>query len=1197
MAGQKNYEMLFRLNAQVSSQYNSTFKSAQSAMNQFRNTYNSVAKAQNDISAYQRQQSAVESTKEKLSMLQQQYDNIQREISETGSYSSSLENRLLSKQQQIAKTSQALEAQNTKLGQYSESLQKAGVDTGNLDNESARLRRQLEELKRNYKAAGEESEDFGEEGKNAAETIEQALVAAGIVKLLKEIYEAFSACVSLAGDFEESMSNVEALSGADAQEMAQLSQAAQELGATTKFTAQEASDAMGYMAMAGWDAQQMLSGMDGVLQLAAASGEDLATVSDIVTDNLTAFGLQASDTARFSDVLAAAATKSNTSVSIMGETFKSSASIAGALGYSVEDVAIAVGLMANSGVKGSIAGTALKNTFNGLLEGATLTSTAFGDYEFSAVKADGTMKDFGSTIDELRVYFAQMTEAERVNNAITLAGERGYNGLLAILNATDEDYASLTNSINNCTGAASKMAEIKLDNMNGQLTIAKSSWDALKMSIGEQFTPALTKLYTTAAKVFGGISSFLKQYPEITKALAAITIGVTAFAATLAICRFATQTLKPKILELNAAMAANPFLTAAAAITALVTGFAALIALGDDCIDKETELTATSAEHAKEIQGLNAQYQEACDLYGATSYEAQSLQWQIEELTVAYEDSKQTLAEWEEGFGADIDAHNEIIKSYDDATGKIDTESQSINSLIAKLLELSSKANQTAADQEAISAIVGKLNEQVPDLGLAYNSATGAINLSAESLRAYAEAEIKARQYDADLEAYLGLVEEESALYNDLASTKDNATAAQKRYNAAKAAFDSYDQNYVPPDVSGELDDAYAALQYWNGEQETAQKAYDENIEKQQELSDAIGDYVEQTSQAENITGDFSDVMESVAASCEELVTAYNNAYTAAYDSITGQYQVWDEAKDVSATSVSSMDAALQSQAQYWQNYDSNISLLSTYAGEIDGLNEMIASFADGSEGSVNAVAGIANALNSGDVDAVRNMVASWQQLREQQKTTSEDLADLETDFSRGMETIKNQLTDDIRDMNMNEEAAEAGRNTINGFINSANDMIPYVRAAYASVGKTATDAIYANLAFQSFDGAPKFGPGRGYASGTASAERGFAMVGESGPEIVWFNGGEQVMTASETAAYQEAASVANRAEPVEALPVSNNSSKETIVHFSPVYEISGTSNPEEIRGILAEHDANMKEQIRDLLEEEREDAVRRSYT
>ena len=221
------------------------------------------------------------------------------------------------------------------------------------------------------------------------------------------------------------------LANSNTSEMAALTAEAKELGATTKFTAQQSANAMEYMAMAGWDAREMLNGMDGVINLAAAAGEDLAQVSDIVTDNLSAFGLKASDTAHFADVLAAAAANSNTNISIMGETFKSSSSVAGALGYSVEDVAVMVGLMANNAVKGSRAGTALRNIFNGLLGGVTLTAEAFGELDYSAVNSDGSMKGLMETVKDLRGYFDEMTEAERVNNAMAIAGMRGYNGLLA----------------------------------------------------------------------------------------------------------------------------------------------------------------------------------------------------------------------------------------------------------------------------------------------------------------------------------------------------------------------------------------------------------------------------------------------------------------------------------------------------------------------------------------------------------------------------------------------------------------------------------------------------------------------------------------------------------------------------------------------------------------------------------------------
>ena len=329
MASRKEYEMLFQLNAQLGSSYNSSFKAAQSAVTSMQREIQALSKTQADISAFQKQQNALEANRAKLANLQQQYDNIQREMQETGTYSSDLANKLLAKQQQIDKASASVDRQTQKLQEMGAALRDAGVDTNNLERESARLGSAIEELKDQQEDAIQGAEDFGDTSTSAFEAVSQALVSAGIAAGLKEITDAYMECIEGDGDFEEAMSNVEALSGASGEDMAKLASMAKDLGATTKFTAEEAADAMGYMAMAGWDANSMLSGMDGVLQLAAASGEDLARVSDIVTDNLTAFGLSAADTAHFSDVLAAAATSSNTSVSIMGETFKNSASVAG----------------------------------------------------------------------------------------------------------------------------------------------------------------------------------------------------------------------------------------------------------------------------------------------------------------------------------------------------------------------------------------------------------------------------------------------------------------------------------------------------------------------------------------------------------------------------------------------------------------------------------------------------------------------------------------------------------------------------------------------------------------------------------------------------------------------------------------------------------------------------------------------------
>lgn len=299
-----------------------------------------------------------------------------------------------------------------------------------------------------------------------------------------------SSVVSTGMAFESSMSNVQALSGATGADFEALSAKAQEMGAKTKFSASEAADAMGYMAMAGWNAKDMLNGIEGVMNLAAASGEDLASVSDIVTDAMTAFGLAADGTTKgvanatyFADTLAATAASANTNVGLMGETFKYVGTMAGSLGYSIEDVSLAIGLMANRGLKGSMAGTSLNSVMTRL---ATNTSGAREAIEKLGVKfydSSGNARALGDVMTELRDATKGMNNEQKTALANTVAGMEAQKGLLAILNATDDEYNSLADSIKNSTGAAQKQADVKMDNLYGDVTRLKSAWDGLSIKI------------------------------------------------------------------------------------------------------------------------------------------------------------------------------------------------------------------------------------------------------------------------------------------------------------------------------------------------------------------------------------------------------------------------------------------------------------------------------------------------------------------------------------------------------------------------------------------------------------------------------------------------------------------------------------------------------------------------------------------
>lgn len=302
------------------------------------------------------------------------------------------------------------------------------------------------------------------------------------------------AAVKTAADFDSSMSQVAAISGATGDDLQALRDKAREMGEKTKFSASEAADAMTYMAMAGWKSKDMISGIDGIMSLAAASGEDLATTSDIVTDALTAFGLSAKDSGHFADILAAASSNANTNVSMMGETFKYCAPIAGALGFSAEDTAEAIGLMANAGIKSSQAGTALRTIMNNLAGDVKISGRAIGEVTIATTNADGSMRDLSDILADCRVAFGNLTESEKANAAESLVGKNAMSGFLALMNAAPEDIAKLSGALDNCDGSAEKMAATMQDNLAGQLTILKSQLQELAISFGEILMPAIRSI-------------------------------------------------------------------------------------------------------------------------------------------------------------------------------------------------------------------------------------------------------------------------------------------------------------------------------------------------------------------------------------------------------------------------------------------------------------------------------------------------------------------------------------------------------------------------------------------------------------------------------------------------------------------------------------------------------------------------------
>ena len=334
------------------------------------------------------------------------------------------------------------------------------------------------------------------------------------------------------GDFEAQMSKVSAISGATGDDLQALEDKAKQLGIDTKFSATEAGKAFEYMAMAGWKTEQMLDGVAGIMDLAAASGEDLAMVSDIVTDAMTAFGMTADQSGHFADVLATAASNANTNVAMLGESFKYVAPVAGALGYSAEDTAVALGLMANSGIKAGQAGTALRAALSNMLspsenvsiamgkigllatdvaENFNGTTNNLGEYNAALLNNDGTQKSLAETMLILRESFSGLTEAQQAEYAATIFGREAMSGMLAIINASDEDFEKLTGAIDNANGAAASMAETMANNLQGQLTLLQSSTEGFGLALYEKLQGPLTEMVSWAVE---GLNQMTEAFNE-----------------------------------------------------------------------------------------------------------------------------------------------------------------------------------------------------------------------------------------------------------------------------------------------------------------------------------------------------------------------------------------------------------------------------------------------------------------------------------------------------------------------------------------------------------------------------------------------------------------------------------------------------------------------------------------------------------
>lgn len=524
MASARQFQFFFQLTAALGPNFSKTFKTANSTMTLLGDNLKEVRNKLKDVSAYQKQQTAVERSKQRVTDLEKEHERLQAEYDATGGESEKLKKKLEANTEALAKARDKAADETEKLEEMGQALQEAGVNTDNLAKNTEELQKQYDRLQKSQEKVAAINEKIDKNNAAIAQTKSQLTGTIGAIAAVGTAI--YAGPVKKAAEFQEQMSGVKAISGATTEEIAQLSNKAKEMGASTKFTATEAGQAMEYMAMAGWKTEDMLGGIEGIMNLAAASGEDLASVSDIVTDALTAFGLSASDAGHFSDVLAQASSNANTNVGMMGSTFQKVAPVAGALGYSVEDMSLGIGLMANASIKAEVAGTSLKTALANMAKPTDAQAAAMEKYGISLTNADGSMKSFGDVVKNLRSSLGGLSEAEQVAAATTIFGKESFTGMLAIVNASEADFNKLTDAVYNCDGAAKQMAETKLDNLNGSITLAQSAFDALQVELGELLLPTLTEGIKKFTEIVNVVTDFVRENPQAVKTIAKVAVAL-----------------------------------------------------------------------------------------------------------------------------------------------------------------------------------------------------------------------------------------------------------------------------------------------------------------------------------------------------------------------------------------------------------------------------------------------------------------------------------------------------------------------------------------------------------------------------------------------------------------------------------------------------------------------------------------------
>ena len=958
------------------------------------------------------------------------------------------------------------------------------------------------------------AESFGSRATQAVDAVSSVLAAAGISAALKEIKEGFDECVQASMDFESAITGVAKTTDLTDEELADMSDAIKAMSteipaSTTEIAAvAEAAGQLGIQKDALLDFTRVMTMLGTATNMTA---EDAATALARFA-NIT--GMSADNYDRLGAVIVDlgnnfATTESE--ITQMGTRLASGGRLAGLTEPQIMALAAA---MSSVGIEAEAGGTAMTQTLNAIEKAVATGEDSLQSFaDVAGMSADSFAEMWNTdALGALTAFIRglgnldeQGESAVLVLEDLGLTGIRQSNMLKSLALAADQmDSAVQTaNTAWDENIALTNEANKRYATTQSKLDMMQNAYNNLKVAVGDAFTPALRDAYDAGTDVLNVIGEFVQENPALVKGVATFT-GVVG-GATVALTAYAAISKVIKALDMATMFggAVGPIMLGVTAVAALTAGIVALSdASKDDAVPSVRELT----EAARELDSAMSDARAACD----------------------------------------------------DTVTTTEASANVANNYIDRLDELNSLSKLSAEQQREYHGILVMLTQTVPDLANYIDLETDTINGGTEALRANTQAwkdnaiaqayqeqltEIYSKNADVLIEAEknkIGLRDAEGKLAVAQKAQNDEFERQNQLYQEANQKVQEYyeetglvtDANMWLGETTDELNwkleqnaqavmeaqDAVDAYQKAIDKDNDALQAAQDEIalaeEAVQNLTTATEDSTTSTEDASRGYGELNTEISSVKERVEALQQAYQEAYKAAAESVQGQYALWQQADSIVATSASSINSNLQGQITHWQTYNDNLASLRDRAGDIEGLTEMIGSFADGSSDSVNAVAGMAAASD----EELAAMVESWNKLREEQNKAAEDIADFRTGFSETMDAISGDLEATIDDMDLGTEAAEAGRATIQGFIDGATGMLPTVQSAYSQLGYAALAALSRNVQNNNSVASSRRMSGFSrYASGTTSAETGLALVGEEGPEFVMMHGGEAVLNAADT--------------------------------------------------------------------------------